>query len=110
GKKGQEEKPKTPEPQNQGHDTERGEKIDLKTETKDRNEGMELSVSEPCLLDAILAAYNETLFELPRAERLTSSRIKTLNLRIREGPDREEPDLVEEIFREGQDLPLAHGE
>jgi hypothetical protein len=38
----------------------------------------------------ILDAFNEILPELPRAEKLTSSREKTLNRRIEEAPERRE--------------------
>jgi hypothetical protein len=46
----------------------------------------------------ILAAFNEVLPELPQAEALTSSRTKTLKLRINEDPARQNLDWWKKFF------------
>jgi hypothetical protein len=64
---------------------------------------------EPNIHGSILNAYNETLQKLPAAEKLTPSRIKTLDLRIMEDPVRSDPEWWERYFRSVRDYPWLMG-
>jgi hypothetical protein len=61
------------------------------------------------LFEAIRAAYNSTLPELPRAEKITASRTKVLRQRIRESPDRKEPGWWRKFFSSVRDFPWPMG-
>jgi hypothetical protein len=91
--------PADPELQNQEHDT----------EGKIGNLGTKAASPEPGQYDAILTAFNETLPELPRAEKLTASRAKTLCRRIREYPARGGLEWWERYFRGVRDCPWLMG-
>jgi hypothetical protein len=79
-REGRGEKSEIQKTQNQRHDT----------EEKGRSKETSAAYPEFLLQDAIWAAFNETLPELPRVEKLTTSRTRTLNFRIAEAPERKE--------------------
>jgi predicted transcriptional regulator len=105
--KEQEESPPTPQgageskaenaiPQKPKHDTEEKaepSKPNLETE----------------LFEAIRGAYNSTLPELPKAEKITASRAKALRQRIRESPERKEPGWWEKFFSHVREFPWPMG-
>ncbi|MDR1482269.1 MAG: helix-turn-helix domain-containing protein [Synergistaceae bacterium] len=92
-------KPENQKPQKPEHDTEG------KTENSEPNP----NAPKPDLTGEILSAYNETLQKLPIAEKLTASRIKTLNLRIREDTERKDPEWWKGYFRSVRDYPWLMG-
>jgi hypothetical protein len=57
-----------------------------------------------------LAAFNEILPELPGAEKLTASRIKTLNCRVGENPARKESDWWKKYFERVRLFPWLMGQ
>jgi hypothetical protein len=61
------------------------------------------------LFETIRETYNSTLPELPKAEKLTASRAKVLRQRIRESPDRKEPDWWKKFFSDVRDFPWPMG-
>jgi hypothetical protein len=62
------------------------------------------------LQDAILRAFNEILPELPGAEKFTTSRVKTLSVRIGEDPARKEPDWWKRYFERVRLFPWLMGQ
>jgi predicted transcriptional regulator len=62
------------------------------------------------LIEAILAAYNKILPELPAASRITRSREKTVNRRIREEPERSDPGWWEKYFARVREFPWLMGQ
>jgi hypothetical protein len=62
------------------------------------------------LIEAILAAYNKILPELPAASRITRSREKTVNRRIREEPERGDPHWWERYFARVREFPWLLGQ
>jgi hypothetical protein len=97
GREGRDGKFEIQKPQNQKHDTEAKGKS-LKTDSN----------ALP-LHGAILAAFSEILPELPGAEKLTASRIKTLNSRIGEDPARKETDWWRKYFERVRLFPWLMG-
>jgi hypothetical protein len=100
GREGDEE-PENSELQNQKHDT--GE--------KDRSQGTGQKPESPEIspLMGILDAFNEILPELPRAEKLTASRIRALNLRIEQAPERRELIWWRRYFESARGFPWLMG-
>jgi hypothetical protein len=86
-----------PQNQNQRHDTE------------GKNKNLEADSNILHLHEAVLAAFNETLPELPNAEKLTASRIKTLNSRIGEEPARKESSWWRKYFERVRLFPWLMG-
>jgi hypothetical protein len=86
------------------HENQRPQKPEHDTGGKTEN-----PESTPNLHGEILSAYNGTLQKLPAAEKLTASRIKTLNLRIREDPARNDPEWWKRYFRSVRDYPWLMG-
>jgi hypothetical protein len=66
-------------------------------------------LESPGLVEAIIAAYNDILPELPRAEKLTVSRVKTLNQRIGEAPERGESGWWRQYFERVRIYPWLMG-
>ncbi|MDR0764630.1 MAG: helix-turn-helix domain-containing protein [Synergistaceae bacterium] len=62
------------------------------------------------LFEAIRRAYNHILPELPKAEKLTASRAKVLRQRIRENPERKEPDWWKKFFPSVRNFPWPMGQ
>jgi predicted transcriptional regulator len=96
---GRNEKPETSKPQNQKHGTEAKHKGPIQGAGPDASP----------LHETILRAFNETLPELPGAERLTALRIKTLDLRIGEDLARKEPDWWKQYFERVRLFPWLMG-
>jgi hypothetical protein len=94
---GGEEKSESEKPQNPKHDTEE------KAEPPKPNRETEL-------FEAIRAAYNSTLPELPKAEKVTASRAKALRQRIRESPERREPGWWKRFFSSVREFPWPMGQ
>jgi hypothetical protein len=99
GRGGEDGKFETQKLQNQKHDT----------ETKGQNRNREAEPDISPLHEAILAAFNEILPELPGAEKLTASRFKTLNSRIGENPARKEADWWRKYFERVRLFPWLMG-
>jgi hypothetical protein len=93
---GREKNSESLKPQKPEHDTEE------KEELSKSNREMEL-------FEVIREAYNSTLPELPRAEKLTASRSKALRQRIRESPERKEPDWWKKFFSSVREFPWPMG-
>jgi hypothetical protein len=89
-------KPEIERPQKTKHDTE------AKAETPK-------SHPESELFEAIRGTYNAVLPELPKAEKVTSSRAKTLRQRIREDLDRQEPEWWRKFFSDVRGFPWPMG-
>jgi hypothetical protein len=89
--------PESGKPQKPEHDTEG------KTEPPKLNREMEL-------FEVIRETYNSTLSELPKAEKITTSRAKVLRQRIRESPDRKEPGWWENFFFSVREFPWPMGQ
>jgi hypothetical protein len=89
------------EPQNPKYDT----------EGKGRNQGTDPKQEPPEIspLMGILDAFNEILPELPRAEKLTASRIRALNLRIEQAPERRELSWWRRYFESAGNFPWLMG-
>ena len=79
------------------------------TEEKNRNAKPTSNCPELFPYTAILAAYNEILSELPRAEVLTTSRTQTLNLRISEDSGRQNLDWWRRFFERVRLFPWLMG-
>jgi hypothetical protein len=62
------------------------------------------------LIEAILAAYNKILPELPAASRITPSREKTVKRRIREEPELGDPHWWERYFARVREFPWLMGQ
>jgi hypothetical protein len=90
-------RPESEKPQKQKHDTE--EKI----EPPKPNGEMEL-------FESIRETYNSALPELPKAEKITASRAKILRQRIRENPERKEPDWWKSFFFSVREFPWPMGQ
>ena len=65
--------------------------------------------SESEIFEAIRAAYNEILPELPNAVRITASRLKDLKQRIRDDLARNNPDWWRQYFRSVKEYPWLMG-
>jgi hypothetical protein len=86
----------SPKPQNQEYDT-AGKAEPPKPD------------GEKELFEAIREAYNSTLPELPKAEKITASRSKVLRQRIRESHERKEPRWWEKFFSRVRNFPWPMG-
>jgi hypothetical protein len=84
------------------HENQRPQKPEHDTGEKTEN-------PESKLISEILSAYSGTLQKLPTVEKLTASRIKALNLRIREDPARNDPEWWKRYFRSVRDYPWLMG-
>ena len=91
--------PETSKPQNPKHDT----------EASGYNKESKPYASATPLYMAILAAFNEVLPELPKAEVLTLSRSKTLKIRISEDQARREPVWWRQYFEKVRLFPWLMG-
>jgi hypothetical protein len=100
GRGGEDGKFETQKLQNKKHDT----------ETKGQNQNREADPDISLLHEAILGAFNEILPELPSAEKLTASRLKTLNSRISEISARKEPDWWRKYFERVRLFPWLMGQ
>jgi hypothetical protein len=88
--------PENPKPQKPEHDTE-GKTADQKPRPESE------------LFEAIRGAYNSILSELPKAEKITGTRAKALRERIREDPNRKEPDWWGKFFSRVRGFPWPMG-
>jgi hypothetical protein len=62
------------------------------------------------LFEGIRGIYNTILPELPKAEKITISRAKSLRQRIRESPERKEIDWWKKFFSSVRDFPWPMGQ
>ena len=98
-----------PTPQGDGTGNVESEKVKSQSPKHDTEaEGVSQETGQPCHI-AILAAYNEILPELPKAEMLTASRSKTLTLRIIEDQARCELDWWRQYFERVRLFPWLMG-
>jgi hypothetical protein len=101
--------PPTPQQETGNGKTSEHENQKPEHDTGRKTENPEPNAPSPNLHGLILSAYNETLQKLPTAEKLTASRTKALNLRIREATARNDPEWWKRYFRSVRDYPWLMG-
>ena len=109
--KEQEESPLTPQGDREGkpedghNEKPQKPKHDTEEKTTDEKHHREME-----LFEVIRGAYNKILPELPKAEKITSSRAKALRQRTRESPERKEPGWWEKFFSQVREFPWPMGQ
>jgi predicted transcriptional regulator len=99
-----------PTPQGAGErKPEGGKSQESKHDTEEKAEKPKPS-PELELFEAIRETYNSTLPELPKAEKITASRSKVLRQRIRESPERMEPNWWKKFFSRVRNFPWPMGQ
>jgi hypothetical protein len=99
-----------PEPQDPGSRSKEPDPMTQRGKEEKPKPGTRSDLEPPGLIEAILAAYNRILPELPKAEKVTASRAKALRRRIRESPERKEPGWWEKFFSSVRGFPWPMGQ